>query len=116
MIRDGNFRAAGKILAGERCGICRDFFGRSCGDEMSAGGACAGAEIDDVVGAANRFFIVLDYEHGVAEVTQGFESAEQASVVAGVEADGRLVKHVKDAAQARADLRGEADALGFAAG
>src|SRR3984957_11666852 len=116
MIRHGNFRAAGKILAGERCGICCDFFGRSCGQDMSARGACAGAEIDHVVGAANRFFIMLDYEHRIAEVAQGFKSAEQAAIVAGVQADGRLIENIEDAAQARADLRGEADALRFAAG
>ena len=37
---------------------------------MTAG---AGAEIDDIVGAADGFFIVLDYEHGVAEVAQIFQ-------------------------------------------
>ena len=33
-----------------------------------------------------------------------------------MQADGRLVENVKDAAEARANLRGEADALGFATG
>src|SRR5208283_956147 len=33
-----------------------------------------------------------------------------------MQADGRLVEHIEDAAQARADLRGETDALPFAAG
>ena len=93
-----------------------DFFGAACGDEMSAGFACARAEIDHVVGAANRFFVMLDDEHGVAQVAQGFQSAEQAAIVARVQADGRLVKHIEHAAQARADLRREADALRFAAG
>ena len=37
-------------------------------------------------------------------------------VVALVQADGRLIEHVADADQAAADLRGQADALGFAAG
>jgi len=60
--------------------------------------------------------VVLDDENGVAEVAKLFERAEKASVVAGVEADAGLVKDVKNAAEARADLRGEADALGFAAG
>ena len=116
VVGHGNFRAAGKILAGERCGIRGDFLGRAGGDEISAGVAGAGAEIDHVVGAANRFFVVLDDEDGVAEVAQGFERAEQAAIVARVQADGRLVENVEDAAQARADLRGQADALGFAAG
>src|SRR6202030_4321088 len=44
------------------------------------------------------------------------EGAEEAIVIAGMQADGRLVENVEDAAEARADLRGQADALGFAAG
>src|SRR4029077_6070289 len=67
-------------------------------------------------GAADGFLVVLDDENGVAKVAQGFQSAEKAVVVAGVEADGRLVENIEDAAKPRADLRGEADALGFAAG
>src|SRR6266403_24801 len=45
-----------------------------------------------------------------------FERAEEAIVVAGVEADAGLIKDVKNAAKAGADLRSEANALGFAAG
>ena len=65
---------------------------------MAAGFAGAGAEIDHVIGAANRFFVVLDDEDGVAQVAQSFESAEQATVVARMQADGRLVENVEDAA------------------
>src|SRR5580692_12343373 len=80
---------------------------------MTAG---SGAEIDDVVGAANGFFIVLDYEDGVAEIAQIFERGEQASVIAMMQTDGRLIEHVEDAAQLRANLGCEADALAFSAG
>ena len=59
---------------------------------------CAGAEIDDVVGAADGFFVVLDDEHGVAEVAQVFERGEQALVVAMVQTDGGLVENVEHAA------------------
>ncbi len=44
------------------------------------------------------------------------EGLDQAHVVALMEADGGLVENVEHAAQARADLCGEADALAFAAG
>ncbi len=40
---------------------------------------------------------------------------QQAGVVARVQADGRLIQHVQHAHQARADLRGQADALRLAA-
>ena len=41
---------------------------------------------------------------------------EQAVVVARMQADGRLVEDVEHADQAAADLAGQADALGLAAG
>ena len=83
---------------------------------MPAGIARAGAEVHHVVGAANGFFVVLDDEHGVAKVAQLFERGNQAVVVARVQADGWLVQHVEHAAQLRADLRGQANALRLAAG
>ncbi len=59
---------------------------------------------------------MLDDEHGVAEIAQRFERRDQPLVVALMQADGGLVEHVEHAAQARTDLRGETDALAFAAG
>src|ERR1019366_1356155 len=76
----------------------------------------AGAEVDDIVGAADGFFIVLDDENGIAEVAQVFERGEKTPVVAMVQADGRLVEYVEDAAQLGSDLSGETDALAFSAG
>jgi len=32
--------------------------------------ASAGPEVDDIVGAANGFFVVLDHEDGVAKIAQ----------------------------------------------
>ena len=75
-----------------------------------------GPRSSDVVGVADGLFIVLDDEDGVAEIAQRFERGDEALVVALVQADGGLVEHIEHAAQARADLRGEADALAFAAG
>jgi len=85
-------------------------------DQVAAGIACAGAEIDHEIGAANGVFIVLDDEYGVAKIAELFEGAEKAVVVSGVQANGRFVEHVEDAPQAGADLGSETDALGFATG
>ena len=46
---------------------------------------------------------------------QRFQRVEERVVVARVQADGRLIEHVEHAAQIRAELRREPDALGFAA-
>ena len=97
-------------------GVRGDLLGLALGDEMAAGVSRAGAEIDHEIGAANGVFVVLDDEHGVAEIAKLFERAEQAIVISRVQADGRLVQNVEHAAQARTDLRGQANALRFAAG
>ena len=47
---------------------------------------------------------------------QAGQGLDEPAVVALVQADGRLVEHVEHADQAGADLRGQADALGLAAG
>ena len=73
--------------------------------------ARAGAHVDDVVGGEDGLAIVLDDDDGVAEVAQAGLRLDEARVVARVEADARLVEHVEDADERRADLRGEADAL-----
>jgi hypothetical protein len=69
-----------------------------------------------VVGGADGVLVVLDDQDGVAEVAQAEEGGDQAVVVSLVEADARLVEDVRDADEGRADLGGEADALGLAAG
>ena len=58
---------------------------------------------------------MLDDEDRVAEVAEVFERGDEALVVALVETDAGFVEDVEDAAETRADLRGEADALAFAA-
>ena len=77
-----------------------DFIGRARGDQFAAVATGAGTEVDDVVGAADGFFVMLDHEHGVAEIAQRFQRLQQALVVAMMQADGRLVEDVEDTAQA----------------
>ncbi len=77
--------------------------------------AGARPHVDDVIGGADRLLVVLDDEHGVAEVAQALQRVEQARVVALVQADGRLVEDVEHADSERADLRRQADALRLAA-
>src|SRR3954453_2955527 len=72
-------------------------------------------QIDDVVGRANRLLVVLDDNHRVAEIAEPCEGREQGAIVALVQANRRLIEHVQHAGEVRADLRGEADTLPFAA-
>ena len=59
---------------------------------------------------------MLDHDHGVAEVAQPLQRFQQPRIVALVQADRGLVQHIEHAGQARADLRGQPDALALAAG
>ena len=112
----GNFRGAGKIAAGQRIGSGGNFVRLAGGNQITAGVSRAGTEIDNVIGAANGVFVVLDDEHGVAEIAKLFEGVKEAVIVARVESNGRFIQNVQDATKARADLRGQADALRFATG
>ena len=89
---------------------------RAGGDDLAAAHAGAGAEIDEVIGRPHGVFVVLDDEDGVAHVAQLFEAAEQAFVVARMQADARFIENVEHADQAGADLPRQADALCLAAG
>ncbi len=59
---------------------------------------------------------MLDHDHGIAEVAQPLQGFQQPRIVALVQADRGLVQHIEHAGQPRADLRGQPDALAFAAG
>ena len=78
--------------------------------------AGAGAHVDDPVGRAHHLLVVLDHEHGVAQIAQALERADQPVVVALVQPDRRLVEDVEDTHELRADLRGEPQPLRLAAG
>ena len=97
-------------------GLAMMSIGRAFGDDLAAMDAGAGADIDHIVGGADGVLVMLDDDHGVAEVAQSFQRDQEARVVALMQPDRRLVEHVEHAGQAGADLRGKPDALALAAG
>ncbi len=84
--------------------------------DLAAVLAGARADVDHPVGGPDRVLVVLDHDQRVAEVLEPDEGLDQPVVVALVQPDRRLVEHVEHADQAGADLRGQPDALGLAAG
>ena len=88
--------------------------GRALRHELAAVLAGAGAEVHHVVGRPHRALVMLDHDHGVAEVAQPLERGDQALVVALVQADRRLVEDVEHPTERRADLRGQPDPLRLA--
>ena len=69
-----------------------------------------------MVGGADGVLVVFDNDHRIPEIPQAAEGRNEAVVVALVQTDARLVEDIQDTREARADLRGEPDALGLAAG
>ena len=112
--RDG--LASGQVATGERVRALQQVVDRSGDDDLTAVLARTRADVDDPVAGADGVLVVLDDDHGVAEVAQTYERLDEPVVVALVQTDGRLVEHVEHADQAGADLGGEPDALRLAAG
>ncbi len=106
---------ARKISA--RHGIFRreEIFQSAFDDDVAAKLSGERADIDDGVRRADRLFVVLDDDHGVAFVAQALQSLQQFVIVARMQADGRLVQNIRGADEAGADLRGEPHALRFSA-
>ena len=104
-----------QILARERIRLRREIGHAALRDDRAAALARARPNVDDVIGAADRVLVVLDDHQRVALVAELLQRVEQDLVVARMQADGRFVQHVAHALQVAAELRGEADALRFAA-
>ena len=69
-----------------------------------------------MIRGANRFFIVLNYDDGIAEVAQPPERRQQTCIVALMQADARLIQNIKNPRKTGADLRRQPDSLCFATG
>ena len=82
---------------------------------LAAGGAGAGAEVDDVVGDRDRLRLVLDDQHGVALVAQLQQQLVHPLDVVRVQADRRLVEDVGDVGERRAEVADHLGALRLAA-
>ena len=61
--------------------------GVPCADDLPAMHAGAGADVEHVVGEPDRVLVMLDHDHGVAEVAQPLQRFQQARIVALVQAD-----------------------------
>ena len=97
-------------------GSGKDVFQRSAGHHLSPVLARPRAHVHDVVGAAHGLLVVLDHDHGVAQVAQAKQRLDEPAVVALVQADGGLVEDVEDAHQTGAYLGRQADTLGLPPG
>ena len=115
LLRHFDLALAGQILAGDAVGIGHDLGGSALGDDRAAMDAGSRAHVDQIIGGADGVFVMFDHDHRIADVAQALQGGQQAVVVALMQADGGLVQHIEHAGEARADLRGQTDALALAA-
>ena len=114
-LRDRDLALAAQERAGDRARLGEQHLERAVRDDLAAVLPRPGADVDDPVGGPDGLLVVLDDEHGVAEVAQARQRRDELRVVALVEADRRLVEDVQDTHQRRADLGRQADPLRLAA-
>ena len=73
-------------------------------------------KIHHPVRASHRVFIVFHHDDRIAHIPQSAQRVEQSAVVAVMQANRRLVQHVRHPDQAGADLTRQANALCLAPG
>ena len=101
---------------GNGSGRRRDVVRRPLRDHLAPVLARSRPEVDHPVRRAHHLLVVLDHEHGVADVAEPLERVDEPAVVALVEPDRRLVQDVEDADELRSDLRREPEPLRLATG
>src|SRR5438128_5871225 len=115
MFWNWNTQSPGEVIGGKGILRVQDVFQLSLGHNFAAARSGARTKIDNVVGRPDCFFVVLDHDHGVPEVSQPSQCAKQTRVVALMQTYARLVQNVKHAGQSGANLCRQPDPLRFAA-
>src|SRR5205085_11238343 len=95
LLRERDCAAAAEIIRGQAGLALQDLVIAAVADDVAAMDAGARAHVDDIIGGADRILVMLDDDHGVAEIAEAAEGDEQPLIVALVEADARLVEHVE---------------------
>ena len=113
--RHRDFATPCQIVSGQAA-FCRfDISERPARNNGTTVHASARPHIDDMIGVADRVFIMFNDDNGIAKVAQPLEGFKQAVIVALVQADAWFIKHIKYAGKAAANLARQPDALAFAA-
>ena len=88
---------------------------RSLSHDVAAVHTGTRTDVHHMISSTNRVFIVFHHHEGVTQITQPLEGGQQAVVIALMQADARFIEHVEHPGQTGADLRGQTNALRFAA-
>ena len=77
---------------------------------------CARPDIHDMVCRQHRVLVMLYHNQRIPQIFQAFQRMQQLVIVPLVEANTGLIQNIGHAYQAGANLRRQADTLGFPAG
>ena len=112
--RNFNGYSATEVVGGKRT-IFQKLVGCAVAYHLSAVATCARANVKNIIGFEHHVFVVLYDQNGVSQISQFFQRINEANVVALMEANAWLVHNVQNTCKLRTDLRGQSDALCFAA-
>jgi len=115
LVRQGDNVVAAQVAGRKRVSLAQQIVHPPLKHDFAALRAGAWAKLDDRIRSADGGLVVLHHKHGVAARLQRAQRAQQPFVVAGMQADGRLVEHIGNPHKAGAELRSQADALRLAA-
>jgi len=76
--RHGDLLQSDEILAGQRGGIGHDRGRFALRYDLTAMDSGAGTHVHDVIRRADRLFVMLDHDHGVAQIAQPQQRLQQA--------------------------------------
>ncbi|MNX71275.1 hypothetical protein D3C86_1025840 [compost metagenome] len=99
-----------QVTSGERIAGAQAIDG-ALEDHLAAGGAGAGAEVDDMVGDRDHLRLMLDHQDGVALVAKSQQQVVHPLDVMRVQPDGRLVKDIGDVGERRPEVTDHLGAL-----
>ena len=104
-----------QIIAGYGFRTVLDILCRSHGDEPSSVLTGARTYIDYTVRLSHGLFVMLDYYHGISEISELFKRSDKFAVVSLMEAYAGFIKYVCDAYQPRSYLGSQPDPLSLSA-
>ena len=93
-----------------------DLVHRTCSDHFTAARSGNGAHLDQIVGFRQYARVVVDNNHGVAVIHQIAHHAHQAVDIGRMQADRRLVQHIKHTRRSVAHHAGELHTLALTRG
>src|SRR5579883_3402930 len=116
IFRNRNFEFADQILACKRTGALLHVFEIAGVNKLTTVFACAGPEIENMVGGLHHLGIVFYNKNGISDVAQPFQDVDEPLAVAWMQSDRWLVEYVQSAYQGRPQRCCQLDALSFTAG